>query len=217
MPELLLCCALLCSHCRLFCALRCCLLLHQLCFLLKHLRSSAFAPFFSGFCNFRIFHTSLSGIFHSSLSPFFLINLCVFSYYLSFLLPDEAVGGNFVNSTVCCSSVCFSLNYYTSILFVHHKCRDFFSVAHFCAAIVVFFCGLRCCLLLLPLCLLLKHLRSFAFSPFFTGFCHFRIFHTSLSAIFHISLSPSFLHKLMRLLKLSFFSPSWWNLLAKRR
>ena len=139
MPELLLCCALRCSHCCLFCALRCCLLLRQLCFLLKHLCSSAFAPFFSGFCNFRIFHTSLSAIFHSSLSPFFLINLCVFSCYLSFLLPDEAVGGNFVNSTVCCSSVCFSLNYYTSILFVHHKCRDFFSVAHFCAAIVVFF------------------------------------------------------------------------------
>ena len=45
------------------------------------------------------------------------------------------------NSTVCFSTVCCSLNYYTSILFVLHKCRNFFSVAHFGAAIVVFSAG----------------------------------------------------------------------------
>ena len=134
MPELLHCCAHPCSHCRLFCALPCCLLLLQLCLLLKHLRSFAFSPFFTGFCHFRIFHTSLSAIFHTSLSPFILYkNSCAFSYYLSFLLPDEACGRDVVNSNVC-----WSLNYNTSILFVLHKCWNFFSVAHFRATIVVF-------------------------------------------------------------------------------
>ena len=147
MLELLLCCALLCSHCPLFCALPCCLLLLQLCLLLKHLRSFAFSPFFTGFCHFRIFHTSLSAIFHTSLSPFILYkNSCAFSYYLSFLLPDEACGRNVVNSNVC-----WSLNYYTSIVFVLHKCRKFISVAPFGAAIVVF-CALFgasfCCFIL---------------------------------------------------------------------
>ena len=119
--------------------------------LLKHLRSSAFSTFFTGFCHFRIFHTSISAIFHTSLSPFVFINSCAFSYYLSFLLPDEACGWNVVNSTVCCSSVCCSLNYHTSILFVLHKSRSFFSVAHFSAAILVFsarfgaaFCCFNC-------------------------------------------------------------------------
>ena len=97
MPEFLLCCALLCSHCRLYCALRSCLLLLQLCFLLNYLRSSAFSPFFTGFCHFRISHTSLSAIFHTSLSPFFFLNSCVFSCYLSFLLPDEQVGETSLN------------------------------------------------------------------------------------------------------------------------
>ena len=89
-----------------------------------------FSPFFNGFYHFHVFHTSLL--------PFFFINSCTFSYYLSFLLPDETSGINVFNSTVCCSSVCCSLKYYTSIPFVLHKCRNFFSVAHFCAAIVVF-------------------------------------------------------------------------------
>ena len=129
--ELLFCCALRCSPCRRFCALRCCLGL-------KHLRSSALSPFFTGFCHFRNFHTSRLAIFYTSLSLFLFINSCAFSYFLSFLFPDEACGRNVVNSTVCFSSVCFSLNYYTTILFVLHKCRNFFSVAHFCAAIVVF-------------------------------------------------------------------------------
>ena len=138
MPELLHCCTLPCSHCRLFCALPCCLLLLQLCLLLKHLSSSAFSPFFTGFCHFRIFHTWLSAIFILRCQVFFFIKSCAFLYYLSFLLPDEACGRNVVNSTLCCSSVCCSLNYYTSILYVLHKFRNFFSVAHFGAAIVVF-------------------------------------------------------------------------------
>ena len=106
---------------------------------------------------------------------FSFINSCAFSYRLSFLLLYEACGGNVVESSVCCPSfccsyVCYSLNYYTSIRYILHKCRIFFSVAPFGAAIVVFFCARRCCLLLLQLCLLLKHLRSSAFSPCFTSF-----------------------------------------------
>ena len=78
-------------------------------------------------------------MFHISLSPFFFfINSCAFSYCLSFLLPDETSGRNVVNSTVCCSTVCCSFNYYTSVLCLLHQCRNFFSVAHFGAAIVVF-------------------------------------------------------------------------------
>ena len=119
-------------------ALRCCLLLLQLCLLFNHLRSSAFSPFSSGFCHICNFHTSLSPIFHTSLSPYFFINSCAFSYCLSFLLPDEASGRNVGNSTVCFSTLSCSLNYYTSILFVLHKSRNFLSVAHFGAAILVF-------------------------------------------------------------------------------
>ena len=141
MPELLLCCALRCSHSRLFCALRCCLLLLELCLPFNHLRSSAFSPFSTGFCQFCIFNTSLSPVF-------FFINSCSFSYCLSILLPDEASGRNVVNSTFCCSTGFCSLNYYTSIVFVPHKCRIFLPVAHFGAAILVFsarFGAASCC------------------------------------------------------------------------
>ena len=139
MPELLLCCALRCSHCRLFCALQCCLLLLQLSLLVNHLRSSAFSPFSTGFFVTFVFSTLPCPLFFILRCHLFIfINSCAFSYYLSFLLPCEASGRNVVNSTVCCSTVCSSLNYYTSILFVLHKCQNFFSVAHFGAAIVVF-------------------------------------------------------------------------------
>ena len=101
MPELLVCCALPCSHSRLFCALRCCLLLLNFAFFsttyvrpLSHLSLLAFVTFFN-------LHISLSPIFHTLLSPFFFINSCAFSYCLSFLLNDEASGRNVVNSTVC--------------------------------------------------------------------------------------------------------------------
>ena len=129
MPELLLCCALRCSHSRLFCALRCCLLLLQLCLLFNHLRirSSAFSPFSTGFFVTFVFSTLPCPLFFIlRCHLFFFINSCAFSYYLSFLLPDEACGLNVVYSTVCCSTVCCSFNYYTSILFVLHKCRNFF-------------------------------------------------------------------------------------------
>ena len=135
-------------HSCLFSARRCCLVLPQLCLHFNRLRSSAFSPFSTGFCQLCDSHTSLSSIFHTSLSAlFFFINSCDFAYYLSFLLPDEASGRNVVNSTVFCSTVC-SLNYYTSILFVLHQCRNFFSVAHFGATIFVFsarFGAASCC------------------------------------------------------------------------
>ena len=339
MQDLLLCCALLCSYCRLFCALRCCFPLLQLCLLLKHLRSSAFSPFFTGFCHFRIFHTSLLAIFHTSLSPFFsskthalshtifhfsylmktvgetwlirlsvvlpsvvlwliirqyfssyisagtssllrtsvqplssflhasvlpsatstwppleapmfvgfltflywvlslsyfspiavsyfsyfdvtlffFINSCAFWHYLSFLLPDKASERNVVNSSFCCSSVCFSLHYYTSILFVLYKWWNFFSYAHLGAAIVFFSArlGAAFCCFNFPFCWSisvrpLSHLSLL-------GFVTFVFSHTSLSAIFHLSLSPFFLHKLMRFLILSFISPTLWSLWRKRR
>ena len=136
---------------------------------------------------------------------FFFINSCALSYYLSFLLPDEASGRNVVNSTVCCSTVC-SLNYYTSFLFLLHQCRNFFSVAHFGAALLVFSSrfGVACCCFnfafwsttyVRPL----SHLSLLGFVTFvfFTFRCHL---------FFAISLSPFFLHKLMRSVILSFIS-----------
>ena len=83
-------------------------------------------------------HFSVTYFSYFDVTYFFFINSCAFSYYLSFLLPDEAYVWNVVNFTVCCSTVCCSFNYYTSILFVLHEGRNFFSVAHFGAAIVVF-------------------------------------------------------------------------------
>ena len=123
---------------------------------------------------------------------FLFINSCAFSNYLSFLLPDEARWRNVVNSTVRCCSVCLSLNYYTSILFVLHKCRNFFSVAHFGASIVVFSArfgaAFRCfnfAFCWSTYARLLAHLS-------FTGFCHFRIFQTAISAILLFPLSHFF-------------------------
>ena len=137
MPELLLCCALLCRHCRLICSLLCCFLLLQLRLLLKHLRSAAFSPFFTEFCHFRIFHTWLSAIFHISLSPFILHKL------MRFLISPTwwslwSKRAYFYCLLLFRLFFLFFLNYYTSTLSVLHKCRNFFSVAHFCAAIVVF-------------------------------------------------------------------------------
>ena len=155
MPELLLRCALRCSHSRLFWAPRCCLPLLQVCLLFNHLSSSDVLPFSTGFCHFCIFHTSLSRIFILGFHLFFFINSLAFPYCISFLLAVEASGRNVVNSTVCCSSVCCPLNYYTSILFVLHKRRKFFSVAHFGAAIVVFSArfGAAFCCFNFPFCL----------------------------------------------------------------
>ena len=216
MRELLLCCALRCSHSRLFCAHWCCLLLLQLCLLFNHRRTSAFSPFSTGFCHFCIFHTSLSPIFFTSLSPFFFINSCAFSYCLSFLLPDEACELNVVNSTVCCSTVCCSLNYYTSILFVLHKCRKFFSVAHFGAAILVFSAcfGAASCCCNFAFCSTtyvrpLSHRSLLAFVTFviFKLGCH-------LSFILRCHLFS--LHQLLLFLIFSITSLTWWSLWVKR-
>ena len=149
MPELLLCCALRCSHSRLFFALRCCPLLLQLCLLFIHVRSSAFSSFSTAFCHFCIFFTLRCHLFFLlRCLLFFFINSCALLYCLSFVLPDEASGRNVVNSTVFCSPGCCSLNYYTSIFFVLHNRRNFFSVAYFVEAILVFsarFSGASCC------------------------------------------------------------------------
>ena len=128
-------------------------------------------------------HFAVTYFSYFAVTFFFFINSCAFSYCLSFLLRDEASGRNVVNSTVCCSAVCCSLNYDTcpSILFVLHKCRNFFSVAHFGAGILVFFARFRaafCCCNsafcsttdVRPLC----HLSLLAFVTFvfFTLRCH---------------------------------------------
>ena len=204
MPELLPFCALRCSHSRVFCALRCCLLLLQLCLLFNHLRSPAFSPFSTGFCHFFLFHTSLSPIFHISLLPLFFINSCAFSYCLSFLFPDEASGRSVVHSTVCCCTVFCSLDYYTSILFVLHKFRNFFSVAHFGAAILVFseLFGAASCCCNFAFCSTtyarpLSHLSLLAFVTFvfFTLRCHlFFILRYNLSSSSTHALSHSVFH-----------------------
>ena len=104
---------------------------------------------------------------------FFFINVSAFSYCLSLLLPNKVSRRNVVNSIVCFFTGFCSLKYYNSILFVLHKCRNFLSVAKFGAAILVFSARFVAALLLLQVCLLFNHLRSSAFSPFSTGFCHF--------------------------------------------
>ena len=79
---------------------------------------------------------------------FFFINSNALSFCLLFLVPDETSGRNVVNSSVCCSTVCCSLNYFTSIVFVLHERFTFFVFAHFGAAIVVFstrFGAASCC------------------------------------------------------------------------
>ena len=186
MPELLLCSELRWSHCRLFCALRFCLLLLQLCLLVNHIRSSAFSPFSTGFFVTFVFFTLQCHLFFIlRCHLFFFISSCAFSYYLSFLLPDEACGRNVVNSTVCCSTVCCSLNYYTWILFVLHQCRNFFSLAHFGLAIVVFsarFGSASCCFNFVFLSTTyvrpLSHMSLLGFlSPLY--FSHFAVTHFS--------------------------------------
>ena len=138
MPELRLSCALRVCHSRLFFALRCCLLLLQLCLLFNHLLSSAFLPLSTGFVTFVFFTLRCHLFFILRCHLIFFINSCAFSFCLSFPLHAAASGRNVVNSTVSGSTVCCSLNYYTSILSVLHKSRKFFCVAHFGAAILVF-------------------------------------------------------------------------------
>ena len=140
-----------------------------------------------GFVTFAFFtlrgHLFLTLHFHL----FFFINTCAFSYYLSLLLPDEACGRYIVNSTACCS-----LNYVNTF-----RPRWMLELLLCCALRCChsrLFCTFRCCVLLLQLFLHFYRLSSSAFSSFSTGFCHFRIFHTSLSPFCHTSLSPFFPH-----------------------
>ena len=217
MPELLLFCTLPCSHSRLFCAVRCCLLLLQLCLLINHLRSFAFSPFSTGFCHFCIFLTSLSPILHTSRSPFFLHKLMRF-LILSFISLTWW-------SLWAKRRYFYCLLYYRVLLFkllyINTLRPTKMLELLLCCALRCshsrLFSALRCCFLLLQLCLLFNHLRSSAFSPFSSGFCHFCIFHTPLLLIFHTWLSPFFLYKLMLFLILSFISLTWWSLWAKRR
>ena len=115
----------------------CCLLLLEVCLRFHHLRSSAFSPFSSGFCHFRNFHTSLSHIYHTSLSPFFLHKLVRFLILSFITLTCWSLWAK------CCQFYCllfYCLLFFKVplILFVLDECRNFFSVAHFDAAILVF-------------------------------------------------------------------------------
>ena len=129
---------------------------------LSHLSLLAFVTFVSSRLRCHLF-------FILRCHLFFFINSRAFSYCLSFLLLHEASGRNVVNCTVCCSTVCCSLNYYTSILFVLHKCRNFSCVAHFGAAIFVFsgrFGAASCCYNFPTYVRLLSHLTLLAFVTF---------------------------------------------------
>ena len=187
MPELPLCCALRCSHSRLFCALQCSLLMLELFLLFYHLRSSTFSPFSIGICHFCS-HFAVTYFSYFAVTHFFFINSCALSYCLSLFLPDEASGRKAVNSTVCCSTVCCFLNYYTSILFVVDKYRNFFCIAHFRAAILVFYArfgaaSFRCNLAFCSTTYVrqLFHLSLLAFVTFI-------LFQTSVTSIIHTSL-----------------------------
>ena len=166
---------------------------------------------FVRFLTFLYWVLSLSNFSHLAVSyfsffasAFFLHkNSCAFSYYILFPIPDEACGRNVLNSNVCCS-----LNYYTSILFVVLKRRNFFSVAHFCAAIVVFsarFCA-AFCYFNFTFCSRtyvrpLSHLSLL-------GFVTFVFFTLRCQLFFILRCHLYFLHKFMRFIILSFISPT---------
>ena len=166
------------------------------------------------FVTFVIFTIRCQVFFICLCHLFLIINLWAFLCYLWFLLPDETCWRNLVNSTVCCSSVCCSLKYYTSILFVLHKCNNFFSVAHFGSALVfsarfgaAFFCFNFAFCWSSYVCPL-SHLSLLAFVTFVFFTLRFQLF-------FYFSLSPFFLHQSIRLLTLASISPTWWSLWAK--
>ena len=116
-------------------------------------------------------------------------------------------------STVFCSTVCCSLNYYRSILFVLHKCRNFFCVAH---SVHPFSSFLRASLLP-PAAAILPSVQPPTFVRFLTFlYWLLSLLYFSPLAIKYFSyLAVTFyLHKLMRFLILSFISLTWWSLLA---
>ena len=138
---------------------------------------------------------------------FFFINSCALSYCLSFLLPDEASGRNVVNSTVCCPTVFCSLNNYPSIHFCLHNCRNFFSVAHFGAAILVFSAPFRAafCCCNFAFCSTtyvrpLSHLSLLAFVTFVYFTLRWHVFFELRCHLFFFIKSCSFLYCLSFLL-----------------
>ena len=103
------------------------------------------------------------------------------------------------------------------ILFVLHKCRNFLTAAQFCAAIVVFsarFCAVFCCFNFAFCWSTYVRLLSHLSLPSFVTFVYFTL-RCQLFFIFRCHLF--FLYKLVRFQILSLISPTWWNLLAKRR
>ena len=177
MAELLLCCALRCSHSRFFCALRWCLLLLQICLLFNHLRLSVSHLSLLFFVTFVFFTLRCHLLF--------FITSLVLSYYLSFLLLDEAYGRKVVNSTACCSTVFCSLTYVNTF---HLR---LIAKLLLCFAILCnhsrLFCALGWCLLLLQISLRFNHLRSSAFSHFSTVFVTFVFFILRCHLLFFIT------------------------------
>ena len=173
MPEFLLCCALGCSHSRLFCAPQCCLLLLQLCLLFNHLRSSAFSPFSTAFCHFCIFHTSLSPIFHTSLSPFSLHKLMRF-VILSFIsLTWWSLMGEM--SLILLSIVLPSVALYIIIRQYFWSFINAGTYSQLGTSVHPFSVFLRASVLP-PAGNTWPSLQPPAFSPFSTSFCHLCIF-----------------------------------------
>ena len=167
-------------------------------------------PTFVRFLTFLYWLLSLSYFSHFALTSLSYFAVNFFSSYTHAISPTvfhfcylmKPLG---FNSTVCCSTVCCFLNSFSSILFVLHKCRNFFSVAHFGAAIFVFSARFgaasSCCNFAFcsttyvhRLC----HLSLQGFSLLY--FSHFAVTYFSYFAV------TFFLHKLMRFLILSLFS-----------
>ena len=70
-----------------------------------------------GFVTFVFFTLRCHLFFILRCHLFFFINSCAFSYYLSFLLPNQVSGRNVFNSTALCSTICRSLNYVNTFRF----------------------------------------------------------------------------------------------------
>ena len=127
-----------------------------------------------GFVTF-VFYTLRCHLFFK-LRPhtFLFINSCAFSYCLSFLLPEEASDRNVVNCTACCCIVRCFLNYVST--FRPRWMLELLLCCSLRCSHSRLFCAIRCCLLLLQLCLRFNHLRPSAFSSFSTVFLSFSYF-----------------------------------------
>ena len=108
-------CAIRGSHSRLFCALRCCLLLLQLCLLFNHLRSSALLHFSTRFCQFLYLYTSIVFVLHKW-GNF----LCVAHFGLAILVFSARFGAAFCcfNFAFCSSTYVHPLSHPSLLVFV---------------------------------------------------------------------------------------------------